>query len=59
MKKIVADAFDEARASAGILIFAYVIMLDHTHLLTDNARKMGDVLRYLNGISAKRVIAII
>lgn len=56
MKKVVADAFDEARISAGILIFAYVIMHDHTHLLTDNARKMGEVLRYLNGISAKRVI---
>lgn len=56
MKKVVADAFDEARISAGILIFAYVIMSDHTHLLTDNAREMSEVLRYINGISAKRVM---
>ena len=56
LKKIVCDAFDEARRSAGIRIFAYVIMLDHTHVLNDNAREMRDVLRYLNGISAKRII---
>ena len=56
IKKIVADAFDEARTSGGIRIFAYVIMPDHTHLLTDNEREMGDVLRFMNGISAKRVI---
>ncbi len=31
-------------------------MPDHTHLLTDNARAMKDVLRFMNGISAKRVI---
>jgi len=56
VKQIVADAFDEARRSAGILIFAYVIMLDHTHLLTDNAREIKEVLRFMNGISAKRIV---
>jgi putative transposase len=56
IKQIVAAAFDEARKSAGIMIFAYVIMTDHTHVLSDNAREMKDVLRFLNGISAKRII---
>ena len=56
VKKIVADALDEARRSAGLRIFAYVIMPDHKHLLTDNAREIKEVLRYVNGISAKRVI---
>lgn len=56
IKQIICDAFDEARNSGGIMIFAYVIMLDHTHVLTDNAREMKEVLRYLNGISAKRLI---
>jgi len=56
IKRVVTDAFDEARRSAGFLIFAYVIMPDHTHILTDNARDMKDVLRFINGISAKRVI---
>jgi REP element-mobilizing transposase RayT len=55
-KNIVCDAFDEARKSARILIFAYVIMPDHTHVLTDNAREMKEVLRYLNGVSARRLI---
>ncbi len=31
-------------------------MPDHTHVLSDNAREIKDVLRYLNGISAKRII---
>jgi hypothetical protein len=31
-------------------------MPEHTHALTDNAREMKDVLRFINGVSAKRVI---
>ncbi len=56
VKNVVADAFAEARISAQILIFAYVIMPDHTHLITDGSRTISEVLRYLNGISAKRII---
>ena len=56
VKQIVCNALDEARRSGGILIFAYVVMPDHTHLLTDSAREIADVLRFMNGISAKRVI---
>jgi len=56
IKQVVCNAFDEARISGGIMIFAFVIMPDHTHVLTDNAREMRDVLRFLNGISAKRII---
>jgi REP element-mobilizing transposase RayT len=56
IKKVVCDAFAEACKSGGIMIFSYVIMPDHSHVLTDNAREMKDVLRYLNGISAKRII---
>jgi REP element-mobilizing transposase RayT len=56
VKDIVAKAFDEARSSAALLNFAYVIMPDQTHVLTDNTRTMADVLRFINGISARRVI---
>jgi putative transposase len=56
IKEVVAQAFDEARRSGGIMIFAYVIMPEHTHILTDNARAIKDTLRFLNGISARRVI---
>ena len=38
------------------MIFAYVIMLDHSHVITDSDRSNSDVLRFLNGIAAKRVI---
>lgn len=56
MKQIAARAFDEARLSAKILIFAYVIMPDHIHMVTDGSKPISEVLRYLNGISAKRII---
>ncbi len=56
IKEIVANALDEARKSGGILIFAYVLMLDHYHLITDGSRKPSEVLRYTNGITARRTI---
>ena len=56
MKEVVCNALDEARRSAGFLIFAYVVMPDHLHLLTSNAKSTSETLRYTNGIVAKRVI---
>jgi len=56
IKRIVAAAFDEARRSGGFYILAYVIMNDHTHILTDSSKSIRDTLRFLNGISARRII---
>lgn len=56
IKQVVSEAINEARNSAGFLLFAYVIMPDHTHFLTDNAREIKDTLRFINGISARRII---
>ena len=56
LKQIICNALNEARKSGGIMIFAYVIMPDHSHLVTDSARKISDILRFTNGISARRVI---
>jgi len=56
IKQIVCDALSEARKSGGIMIFAYVVMHDHSHLITDSARSIADVLRFTNGIAAKRVL---
>jgi len=56
IKTIACNALDEARNSANILIFAYVIMPDHVHLITNSSRKISEVLRYANGIVARRVI---
>jgi len=56
LKRIMTMAFNEARRSGCFLIFAYVIMPDHTHVLTDCSRTIRETLRFLNGISARRVI---
>jgi putative transposase len=42
--------------SAGFAIFAYVLMPDHLHIMTDGARKPSDTLRFINGIVSHRVI---
>jgi REP element-mobilizing transposase RayT len=56
IKQIVCDAFNQARISGVIMIFAYVIMPDHTHVITDSNRKNKEVLRFLNGVSAKFIL---
>jgi putative transposase len=55
LKEVVCGALNEARDSGGILIFAYVIMPDHIHLIT-GGRSISETLRFTNGITAKRVI---
>ena len=56
MKEILCRAIDEARKSAGFLLFAYVIMWDHLHLLTSRPSTTSNVLRVLKGITARRMI---
>lgn len=56
IKLIACQAIDEARNSGGFLLFAYVIMPDHMHLLTDCPRTSAEVLRYLKGLTARRII---
>jgi len=56
LKGVLCEAINEARLSGKVKIFAYAIMPDHNHLLTDSSREIKDVLRFLNGISARRVI---
>ena len=56
IKEVVCRALDEARRSAGLRLFSYVIMPDHTHIITDSAKKISETLRFTNGIVAKRVI---
>jgi REP element-mobilizing transposase RayT len=41
---------------AGFLLFAYVLMPDHLHLLTDAPLKPSEVLQYIKGIVGHRVI---
>jgi len=56
LKKVVCEALNEAGKSGGFLIFAYVIMLEHLHLLTNQPKTSAEVLRYLKGITARRTI---
>ena len=56
IKKVLCQAIDEARKSAGFLLFAYVIMVDHLHVITDQPKPISDILRVLKGITARRVI---
>jgi REP element-mobilizing transposase RayT len=56
MRGVVCGAIEEARKSAGFLLFAYVIMIDHMHLLTSRQSSTSDVLRVLKGVTARRVI---
>ncbi len=56
LKQVLCNALNEARASANLLIFAYVIMPDHLHALVGSERKPSEVLRYINGIAGRRVI---
>ncbi len=55
-KMIMAAALNEARKSSKFLIFAYAIMADHFHIITDSKLSQSETLRYLNGISARRII---
>ena len=56
LKQVLCDAFNEVRNKHGILILAYVIMPDHTHLLVYSEKAMSDALRLLNGVAARRII---
>jgi len=54
IKFVTCKALDEARKSGGFLIFAYVIMPDHLHLITNQPKSSADVLRCVKGITGRR-----
>jgi len=56
IKQITCDAIDEARKSAGFLLFAYAVMLDHLHAIVGSELKPSKVLQFINGIVSRRVI---
>ncbi len=56
IKFIVCEAIAEAKKSGGFALYAYVIMPDHLHLITDSFLKPSETLRYLNGIISHRVL---
>ena len=57
IRHLTCEALNRARTSCGFLLFAYVLMPDHTHLLTDSPRKPSEVLKYIKGNIAHDVIS--
>jgi REP element-mobilizing transposase RayT len=47
---VACKALAEARTSGGFLIFAYMLMPDHLHVITDSKKESVDTLRFINGI---------
>jgi len=56
IKVITCGALDEARRSGGFALYAYVIMLDHLHVITDSALSPARTLQFINGITSRRII---
>jgi REP-associated tyrosine transposase len=56
IKGVACAALDEARTSGCFSIYAYVIMPDHLHTITDSNLMPSKVLQYINGIISRRVI---
>lgn len=54
--QICCNALDEARKSGKFSIYAYSIMPNHIHILTNGKIESAEVLRYLKGVTARRVI---
>ena len=53
---LICNALAEARKTGKFLIFAYVIMLDHLHLVTDSNVDSKDIHRFVKGIASRRII---
>lgn len=56
IKTVACKALDEARNSGKFALYAYVIMPDHLHVVSDSAHHSRDILRFINGIIGRRVI---
>jgi len=56
LKQITCAAIDESRKSAGFLLFAYVVMIDHLHTIVGSELKPSKVQQFINGITSHRII---
>lgn len=55
-KFICCKAFAEAASSGKFKILAYVLMPDHAHLITNGEQPVEKILRFLKGVSARRIV---
>jgi putative transposase len=56
IKLITCAALDEARRSGKFALYAYVIMPDHLHIITDSILSAAGTLQFINGITSRRII---
>jgi REP element-mobilizing transposase RayT len=56
IKSIACSALNEARSSGGFSLYAYVVMPDHIHVITDSVLRPSKTLQFINGITARRII---
>jgi putative transposase len=56
IKLVTCAAIDEARRSGQFALYAYVIMPDHFHVITNSGLSPSRTLQFLNGITGRRVI---
>lgn len=56
IKLITCAALDEARRSGKFALYAYVIMPDHLHHITDSVLSPSRTLQFVNGITGRRII---
>src|SRR5215510_975681 len=56
IKLITCAALDEARRSGKFALYAYVIMPDHLHVITDSVLTIARTLQFINGIISRRII---
>ena len=50
------SALNEARGSGGFSLYAYVVMPDHIHVVTNSVLRPSKTLQFINGIAAHRII---
>src|SRR2546429_9127771 len=55
IKLITCAAVDEARKSGKFALYAYVIMPDHLHVITDAILSPSKTLQFINGITGRRL----
>ena len=56
IKSLACVALNEARKSGGFALYAYVIMPDHLHVVTNSVLPPSKTLQFINGITGRRVI---
>ncbi len=56
IKLLTCAALNEARQSGKFALYAYVIMPDHLHVITDSILPPSKTLQFINGITSRRII---